>query len=875
MTLSARIVSTPHNVAVPTVVPVVASVAGLRSLVGGAGIPSAIIAATATEAGAFTWSAGSATDDGVTRYNAGGVGSSGPGWARVYSGPIDVRFAGAKGDGSADDTAAFQRALSALDAQGGGELFAPLAANYYKISDELLPGSNTTVRCLGELRQTGAGKNLFKATGKTNLVFESCKFKGIVRVVGASNESALDLTSCSRVVVRGCRFEEFAFAPLYAKGCSDVEFSENYQYRGAYGVRFRGVTRGTIARNTVNDTSLANSDFTIGIYLDSTDGHAFGICSDISIVGNTLVDLPGGAAINGHTGDRLTIANNVMKNVGTGVSMNPFNVNDMCRDITISGNVVECTTEAGLAGANYGIDVVGDPSFSVSQVSIVGNTIRKANKVNHDTGGGIGLQYINGVVVSANVIEDCYGAGIAFVGNGVKGFSGDGNQIRNIVGAVGDAVGIRIQTSTTSFGRLTNTVIDGADVGVRFDGAAIGMHIHATFKNVTTSVANNYRGTVNGVRVYQAGETTFDVAAQPVYLRIAQSVPTTITNFTNAIDGQRLTLIFADNKTTISVTNFFFAGNAEYHSAADSILVLSYSSALSKWVEETRAGNAPNVVPYTAGDTTPTVSNGGVVTYMTIANASPTTITNFDDGSSGQILVLKFSDGNTTIDRSNSEFFNTANFTSSANETLILVNVPGPLWLEASRSSLPDASASTKGLMSSSDKSKLDAATSAATGATLALRDASGGAAFDDLSSASMNVSGLTASQAVVTDSSKNLASLAYALSGASTLIKRDASGGDFFKAVIGTYSDGATTPSVTDVNYLAVVNSSPTTITNFTGGVEGQILILRFADSNTTVDRSNAVLAGGANFVSTNFDILVLVKGTTYWHEIARSANS
>ncbi len=90
-----------------------------------------------------------------------------------------------------------------------------------------------------------------------------------------------------------------------------------------------------------------------------------------------------------------------------------------------------------------------------------------------------------------------------------------------------------------------------------------------------------------------------------------------------------------------------------------------------------------------------------------------------------------------------------------------------------------------------------------------------------------------------------------------------------------GTYTSGNTIPSVSGVTFLSITNSSPTTITDFTNAVAAQVIYLFFADANTTVNRTNCYLAGGANFVSTANDMLVLIRTGSFWYEISRSANS
>jgi hypothetical protein len=90
-----------------------------------------------------------------------------------------------------------------------------------------------------------------------------------------------------------------------------------------------------------------------------------------------------------------------------------------------------------------------------------------------------------------------------------------------------------------------------------------------------------------------------------------------------------------------------------------------------------------------------------------------------------------------------------------------------------------------------------------------------------------------------------------------------------------GTYTAGSTTPSVSGISFLNISNSSATTITNFTGGVDGQIITLYFNDSNTTITRNNAYLSLGLNFTSTAYDILTLISFNGLWYEVSRSINA
>lgn len=91
----------------------------------------------------------------------------------------------------------------------------------------------------------------------------------------------------------------------------------------------------------------------------------------------------------------------------------------------------------------------------------------------------------------------------------------------------------------------------------------------------------------------------------------------------------------------------------------------------------------------------------------------------------------------------------------------------------------------------------------------------------------------------------------------------------------LGSYSAGDTTPTVAGVSVLRIVNASPTTISGFDDGVNGQLLILKFDDANTTINRTNAYLAGGVNYVSGVDDTLVLFRLAGAWYELCRSTNA
>ena len=90
------------------------------------------------------------------------------------------------------------------------------------------------------------------------------------------------------------------------------------------------------------------------------------------------------------------------------------------------------------------------------------------------------------------------------------------------------------------------------------------------------------------------------------------------------------------------------------------------------------------------------------------------------------------------------------------------------------------------------------------------------------------------------------------------------------------TFTDNATTPSVSKGNIYRTANTGATTITNFTNAVNGQEITILFTDNVTTVqNNANVLLSGAANFVATPNDTLrLLYFPGTGWREVGRSVN-
>lgn len=110
--------------------------------------------------GLFWWNGSStATADGGTIFQISGVATGR--WFRLYSGPLNVHWFGAKGDGVTDDTSAINGAIAAANATtvGGRTVFLPSGS--YRVSAGLSPVTASGVYIVGE---NATSTNIYPAT---------------------------------------------------------------------------------------------------------------------------------------------------------------------------------------------------------------------------------------------------------------------------------------------------------------------------------------------------------------------------------------------------------------------------------------------------------------------------------------------------------------------------------------------------------------------------------------------------------------------------------------------------------------------------------------------------------------------------------------
>jgi hypothetical protein len=356
------------------------TVASLRALAGGANwvaILERYAAVGDGGGGLFVWSTTAAADDGGTILNSGGLGSSSAGWRRIYSGPLSVRWFGAVGNGTADDTAAFKNAVAAA---ANGTLFIPppQANGSYVLTLAAFPGAISIIAPIHIVSDgakiTVAGTsygylfNLGGSNGTTDITIDGLWFDA----TGSSNPKGVVLyssgTPLRRIQIRRCRFTnlgQLSAADDSSTVCSAIWLNTAQQV--------------VIEDNAFGDTSAQTVQGPSGF------GAGLVFCQIVRIQGNTFNNT-GWASIHlGGGNSKCEILDNVItgtmantRNEGGSIELQGASGPDT--NILIRGNYVSGYVKYGNAiriGSSAGVDVEGNVFDQIQNVdSVVSVAIR-------------------------------------------------------------------------------------------------------------------------------------------------------------------------------------------------------------------------------------------------------------------------------------------------------------------------------------------------------------------------------------------------------------------------------------------------------------------------------------------------------------------
>ena len=345
----------------------------------------------------------------------------------------NVKQFGALGNGSTDDTASLQAALTA--ASGGGSVFIP--SGTYIISADLLVPSNCLIIGAGRSSilkaAAGTNANVLNLTSVSHVTISDIVIDGNkanVAVLGIqyTHLSGIFLTLSDDITITRCYIHDCAVSGIMANGgCSNLMITQN-RLVACYDNQ---------------------------IYIRAKDIAPYTICTNVTVSGNVCT---GGSfsGVQGLGSTYITFANNVCTGNGPTMAQGDGVGSEGCSHITIASNV--CANN-GIQGVNVrGTTETGGNQIS-SYVTVTGNECSGQTSTNGDAG-GISITDTDTIVVSGNLVyNNGFGINITDVlAQGANHCQIIGNVVRSSLNT-----GIRVSPSSgTDFILMDNTVTDSA-----------------------------------------------------------------------------------------------------------------------------------------------------------------------------------------------------------------------------------------------------------------------------------------------------------------------------------------------------------------------------------------------------------------------------
>jgi parallel beta-helix repeat protein len=498
----------------------------------------------------------------VDRYLPDGSTSAGNGgWWELKANEVNPLMFGAAGDGSTDDTTAVQ---NALDFGAANVFFAPCTG--YSIG-VVTPSSNQRLYGPGLIIQDATGANVIDINNQDNVIVDGLRIQGVVAVADDYDSAASSNTlvyirgGSTNITVRNCYLTRSQYFGILVESGSQIHCVNNEIVECCFGIRFTGVTRGSMTGNIFRDCVMYTltptvTQFCVGLVLDSTEGHAYGLCSQITIANNVIKKIGYGQAILVHGGTNWTITGNSIEDATMAISVNPFNATDTLSYGTITGNTCRGLTGATLPDdSDVGITVqAGGVTPDITDVTVTGNTIQAFNRnALQANSGGILVGYTKNVSVTGNTITACGCNGIVLT-DVEEGVVVSGNNINTTV-ANGSDVQNGIRVRSTARGVIVGNLLYGmsnatAGTGIYFDAASNVRVAENRFYDCTFRTQNEQHAVLETLSI-SGTENSLDLGGLDI-IELAHGSPTNVTSFTGVVPGKLYKFRAANGNTTFT-----------------------------------------------------------------------------------------------------------------------------------------------------------------------------------------------------------------------------------------------------------------------------------------------------------------------------------
>jgi len=434
-------------------------------------------------------------------------------WKRVYSGHMNVKWFGAKGDDLNDDTTAIQAALNG-DARS---VFFPQGT--YRISTDITLGSYIDIIADKDAkiyRNVDGSGDIFSADNENDIRINGLIIEGSVSIVTDTDTvKGIDFDNCSNIWIEDCKI-------LHCSECIEINFSDKIWIKNCDIYEFSniGITCSRSASwhilgNVVRDCFGQSQNYCITCTGQSGDQ------KECVISNNTLLDNPSWSAIMIHDTYDVRVIGNIMKNVRNGIDFGHLTSGNDVECIIIANNYIEGATVDFSTGKNCGIYVYGVPGKNCKNVTITGNVVRAFNKFGGPStpAGGIGLGFIDRLTVVGNSIYDVDSAGNSRAAGICIFFDLNSATISN--NAMEDCVnGVHCFNSQLNDVVFSGNTIRNSTRGFWLDGVIssrskiFGNEINATNKIIHAAVGGLQP--IHDIR-YQSGTITTAIAPGTTY----------------------------------------------------------------------------------------------------------------------------------------------------------------------------------------------------------------------------------------------------------------------------------------------------------------------------------------------------------------------